>query len=217
MGAVEQHGPHLPLAANVLVAERVVLEVSENLGVLRAPTFSYGVDVGRGPFAGTTGLRRKTFHRAVNEILARWEDHGVREFVIVTAHRFEAHLEALLMALTADSATTVYDLYQIGVSDLVDGDPEIEHGGELETSLLLHLAPDLVRTAEASDFSVDSRAVRKYMRGRVPAPPTESRGIIGHPSRATAEKGEAIFRRYVETLGTALRKDDGANRASPPV
>ncbi len=204
VGALEQHGPHLPLGANVLVATRVAEEVSERLGVLRAPPFYYGVAVGGGPFAGAAGLRRKTFHRAINELLARWEDHGVTEFAIVTAHRYEPHLEALLMALTQTARTTVYDLFQIDVTDLVEADPENEHAGELETSLMLHLSPECVHLEEALDFVPETRELRKYTRGRVPTPPSASGGIVGAPSRATPEKGRLVFDRYVETLSSAL-------------
>ncbi len=211
VGALDQHGPHLPLGANVLVATRVAEEVSERLGVLRAPPFYYGVAVGGGPFAGVAGLRRKTFHRAINELLARWEDHGVTEFIIVTAHRYDPHLEALLMALTQTALTTVYDLFQIDVSDLVEGDPETEHAGELETSLMLHLAPDRVHLEEATDFVPEARALRRYTRGRVPTPPPVSGGIVGAPSRATREKGRAVFDRYVETLSAALRSNAGTS------
>jgi creatinine amidohydrolase len=204
VGALEQHGPHLPLGTNTLVARSVARALSVELEVLRAPTFPYGVTLGGGPWAGTAGLGRKTFHRALNELLGRWEDHGVREFIVITAHRYDPHLEAILMALTADSTTTVFDLSQIDVSDLLDGNPAHEHGGELETSLVLHLAPDRVRASEMSDFVPEYRALRKYTRGRVPTPPQESRGLVGSPSRATAEKGRAVFRRYVETLADAL-------------
>ncbi len=204
VGALEQHGPHLPLGANVVIASRVAEDVSERLGVLRAPPFYYGVAVGGGPFAGVAGLRRKTFHRAVNELLARWEDHGVTECIIVTAHRYEPHLEALLMALTATAVTTVFDLFRIDVADLVEGDPEREHGGELETSLLLHLAPESVRLAVAGDFVPEARTLRRYTQGRIPTPPPESGGVVGRPSRASREKGRAIFERYVDALATAL-------------
>lgn len=206
VGALEQHGPHLPLGSNVRVAQAVAAEVSERTGILRAPVFSYGVSVGGGPWAGTAGLRRKTFHRVINELLARWEDHGVSEFVIVTAHRYEPHLEALLMALTASSTTTVLDLFHVDVADLLDGDPEGEHGGELETSLLLHLAPELVQSDDMADFVPEPRALRKYTRGRVPKPPSGTRGGVGRPTLATAEKGRAVFQRYVETVCSLLRK-----------
>ena len=199
-GAVEQHGPHLPLGANVLIAERVAHRVSQTLGILRAPTFSYGVSYSRDPYAGVAGLRRKTLHRAINELMAQWEDHGVTQFIVITAHRFEPHLEALLMAMTDTATNSVYDLYQIGTADVLDTDPELEHGGEMETSLLLHLAPDLVRLSEAVDYMPDAKALRRYTRGRVPTPQNESRGVVGRPSLGTAEKGRRLFERFVDTL-----------------
>lgn len=204
VGALEQHGPHLPLGTNIVIAQRVAREVSQRLGILRAPTFSYGVTVAGGPFAGQAGLRRKTLHRAVNELLAKWEDHGVQQFVIITAHRFEPHLEALLMALTGRATESVYDLYQIHVSDLIDTDPEVEHAGELETSLMLHLAPDLVHTERARDFMPEGGALRKYTRRRVPTPPIKSGGIVGFPTRASPEKGALVFGRYVDMLCSAI-------------
>jgi len=211
VGALEQHGPHLPLGANLLVARRIAMAVSERTGILRAPPLSYGVTLGGGPWAGSAGLRRKTFHRVLNELLGRWEDHGVREFVVITAHRYEPHVEALLLSLTARSTTTVFDLHQIDVTDLLEADPAGEHGGELETSLLLHLAPELVRTAEIGDFRPGERLLRKYIRGRVPTPPQESRGVVGCPTLATAAKGEAVFCRWVDVLVAEI----GGTSANP--
>jgi len=211
VGALEQHGPHLPLGTNTLVAVQVAVAVSERTGILRAPPLSYGVTVGGGPWAGSAGLRRKTFHRVLNELLDRWEDHGVREFVVITAHRYEPHVEALLLSLTAHSTTKVFDLHQIDVADLLEADPASEHGGELETSLLLHLAPHLVRTDELADFEPGDRLLRRYIRGRVPTPPKESRGVVGSPSLATAAKGKAVFNRWVVTLAATLARNSGVN------
>ena len=158
VGALEQHGPHLPLGTNTFLAESVARRVSAELGILRAPTFAYGVSRGgRGRYAGTSTLRRKTLHRAINELLASWEDHGVSEIVVITAHRYEPHLDALLMALTSRSATTVIDLYAVDVRDLLEAAPELKHRGELETSLMLHLAPERVRREQMIDHAPSAR------------------------------------------------------------
>ena len=205
VGALEQHGPHLPLGTNTFLAEAVAREVSNELGILRAPTFSYGVTAGgRGRYSGTTTLRRKTLHRAVNEMLASWEDHGVSEIVVITAHRYEPHLDALLMALTSRSQTTVIDLYAIEVGDLLEVSPDVEHGGELETSLMLHLAPERVRRDQMVDYSPPPGNARKYLRHRMPTPPSGSQGVLGRPTLATAEKGRAVFERWVEALVSLL-------------
>jgi creatinine amidohydrolase len=204
VGALEQHGPHLPVGANNVIARRAGRAVSERLGIVRAPTFSYGVTASRGPFAGRAGLRRKTLQRAMNELLGGWEGHGVEHFVIITAHRFEPHLEALLMT-SGPSTQSVYDLYRIDVSDILDSDPEFEHAGELETSLMLHLAPDLVRLDRARDFLPQGGALRRYTRRRVPTPPVASGGVIGAPTLASAQKGARVFTRYVDMLCAAIR------------
>lgn len=205
VGALEQHGPHLPLGTNTIIAGSLAREISRELGILRAPTFPYGVALpGAAAFAGTASLRRKTLHRAINELIAAWEDHGVSEFVMITAHRYEPHLDALLMALTNTSTPTVIDVYAIDVSDLIEGAQEGEHGGEVETSLLLHLAPEHVRLDLLQDFVPNPETYRKYIRGRVPTPPPGSQGTVGRPSRATPTKGRRIFERYVQRIRDTL-------------
>ena len=207
VGALEQHGPHLPLATNTFLAEAVARRVSMHLSILRAPTFAYGVTAReRGHYPGTSTLRRKTLHRAVNELLAGWEDHGVSEVLVITAHRHEPHLDALLMALTSRSTTTVIDLYAVDVSDLLEGTPELEHGGELETSLMLHLAPERVRADRMTDYAPTAREVRRYAWKHMPTAPTASQGVIGFPTQATAEKGRALFKRWVTGVTDLLER-----------
>lgn len=204
VGALEQHGPHLPLGTNSYIIERLARDLSESAGIVRAPTFAYGVTVpGSREFPGSATLRRKTLHRAINELLASWEDHGVKEFIVLTAQRYEPHLDALLMALTQTSRTTVVDLYAIGIADLLEGSAEGEHAGEVETSLLLHLDPRRVRLDRVED-ELDSALYRRYVRGRMATPPNGSSGVFGHPSRATAEKGRAIYRRYLDKIRVAV-------------
>ena len=201
VGALEQHGPHLPLGTNTLLAEAVTRRVSAELGILRAPVFSYGVtSAGSARYPGTSRLRRKTLHRAVNELLAGWEDHGVSETVVVTAHRYEPHLDALLMALTSRSRTTVIDLYAVAVGDLLEASAELEHGGELETSLMLHLAPERIRKDHLADYPpAAGRAARTYIRQRMPTPPVESQGVLGLSNEGDRREG----RGPVRALGTS--------------
>jgi creatinine amidohydrolase len=112
------------------------------------------------------------------------------------------------MAFTASASSTIINLYSIEVDDLLEGPPEGEHGGEMETSLLLHLAPNRVRTDLIADFTPDPRTFRRYVRGRVPTPPPGSRGTVGRPSLATREKGKAVYQRYLSTLLSSLDAND---------
>ena len=149
-------------------------------------------------------LQRNTLHRALNELLAEWEDHGVQEFILLTAHRHEPHLDALLIAMPSSASITVVNLYSIDVGDLLEGSPLSEHAGELETSLMLYLAPDRVRLDQATDVIPDAKTFRKYARGGVATPPPGSRGTLGIPTRASAEKGGAVFLRYIRSVQEVL-------------
>lgn len=201
VGAMEQHGSHLPLGTNTFIVERLARDLSEEDRILRAPTFPYGVSTPWAvEFGGTATLRRKTLHRAINELLASWEDHGVDEFILLTAQRYEPHLDALLMALTQTSTTTVVDLHTIDVSDLVERDPAVEHAGEVETSLLLHLDPGRVRRGRIRDAPREAARYSKHLRGRMPTPPEGSRGVVGSPSLASAEKGRRVYERYLTRI-----------------
>jgi creatinine amidohydrolase len=218
VGALVQHGPHLPLGTNTFIAEEVAKEVSALSGILLSPTFPYGV---RGPehdpYAGSAGLQRKTLHRALNELLSEWEDCGIQEFILLTAHRHEPHLDALLMAMPSTASITVINLYTIQVEDLVEGSPQTEHAGELETSLLLYLDPHRVVGDAVADVVPDERTYRKYARGRVATPPPGSKGVLGMPTRASSEKGRAVFLRYIQTVQEILvqGEEEAQSTASP--
>src|SRR5687767_5744488 len=124
VGALEQHGPHLPLGTNVLIARRVAVDLSREFNVLRAPTIYYGVNVrGAGAYAGTATLRQKTLHRALNELLAAWERHGISEFIVITAHRHEPHLDALATLLTRTARVRVVSTWDVDITDLLETQP----------------------------------------------------------------------------------------------
>ncbi|MBI4522098.1 MAG: creatininase family protein [Gemmatimonadetes bacterium] len=206
-GALEQHGPHLPLGTNTLLAQRVTQDLSESLHVLRAPPIQYGVNVPTSiGFKGSATVRSKTLHRLINDLLESWEEQGVREFIAIVAHRHTPQLDALLMAFTSSASLRVIDLYGIDVADLLQGPAGPQHAGEIETSLMLYLYPERVRTDEISDFPGEPGLLRKYVRGRLSVPPPGWQGALGLPSLASPETGRRIYERFLEILRPALAR-----------
>lgn len=204
-GALEQHGPHLPLGANVLIARHIAVDLSREFNVLRAPTVHYGVNVASDrAYAGTASLIQKTLHRVFNELLAAWEQHDITEFVIITAHRHEPHLDALATLVTRNARVRVLSIWDVDIADLLDGQPGPLHAGEAETSVMLHLYPDLVRMERARDFELSPDAFRRYVRDELPSPPPGGAGVVGRPSLASAEKGAAIYQRILDAIQRAV-------------
>lgn len=195
VGTCEQHGPHLPLGCDTIIVERLADDLSAEFGVLRAPTLEYGVNVvtERG-FAGNAWLRRKTLHRALNDLLDTWESTGIREFILITAHEHDPHLEALATVKTSGARVRVVDIFGMDLRDLLEGQTEPMHGDEVDTSLMLYLAPELVRPDLAQDYMMSREELRRYRRGwlRIPG---GSPGSIGRPRLASHEKGRQLYER----------------------
>ncbi len=204
VGTCEQHGPHLPLGCATIIAERLADDLSATYGVLRAPTIEYGVNVESAREAvGNSSIRRKTLHRLLNDLLASWEGSGFREFILITAHDHDPHQDALSTVSTREARVRVVDLYAIRLDDLLEGQAEHMHGDEADTSLMLYLAPELVRIEWAQDFMMNREQLRRYRRGYLRVP-KESAGSIGRPSLGTAEKGRAMYERILQRVSERI-------------
>ena len=158
-GTLEARGPHLPLGCDTVILERLADDLSAATGTVRSPTIEYGVHaVPEQARPGAAALSRKTLHRAINELIAVWEEvAGVRDILILTAHAADQHLEALSTIRTTGRVRVVDILSLESLPPLCEIHNGPWHGGEVDTSLMLHLAPDLV-AAELIPPSVPARA-----------------------------------------------------------
>jgi creatinine amidohydrolase len=210
VGTCEQHGPHLPLGSDTLIVDRLSCDLSAEFDVLLAPSVQYGVNVQTEKgFPGNGSLRKKTLHRMLNDLLDTWEATGVREFILLTAHEHDPHLEAMSTVITSGARVRVVDVFSVDFSDLLEGQTEPMHGDEVDTSLLLYIAPELVDMSLAQDYMMSREELRRYRRGWLKVP-RASPGSIGRPTLATPEKGRAIYERIYSKIR------DRVFRAPPP-
>lgn len=196
IGTCEAHGPHVPLGVDTIIVERLADDLSAEFGVLRAPTIEYGVNAEtRRASPGDGSVRKKTLHALLSDLLGSWEATGVREFILLTAHGYDPHQEALATVITAEARVRVVDVFAVHVSDLLTGQDGPLHGDEVDTSLLLHLAPELVNMRAAEDYSLTDEERRRYRHGRSPK---------GRPTLATAEKGRLLYERLRERIAQRI-------------
>ena len=162
LAAVEQHGPHLPLGTDAFICDAIVDEALARLDpaapVLRLPTQRLGHSPEHARFPGTLSLRAET-------ILAHWTDigrsvaaAGVRKLVLFNSHGGQgALIDLAAQALRGECAMTIArcSYYRLALPDGLLTERERRfgvHGGQLETSLMLHITPHLVRLDRARDF-----------------------------------------------------------------
>ena len=205
VGTCLQHGPHLPLGADALIITRLAEAIAARYDVLLAPTLSYGAASERdNEYAGTASLSAKTLHRVLNDLVSCWEAQGVEELVLMTGHGFGPHLYALATVVSETARIRSVDLHAIDLSAFLGGPHTREHAGEAATSLMLHLAPEQVRSEAVQDVLLEEREVRSLMVGEEPVPESGSIGVVGRPSIASAETGRAVFAYLVEHIGAGL-------------
>jgi creatinine amidohydrolase len=201
VGTTEQHGPHLPLGVDSIIVERLADDLSARFSIPRAPTIEYGVNTStRWTFTGGATLKRKTLHRVMNELVESWETWArVREIVVLTAQGGEAHQEALSTIRVNEAKIHVVDIFALDFTSVTERPGGPIHGGEIDTSLLLYIAPDLVRMTEAQDYALTPRQLARYRRGES-RPIQTIVGSLGFPSLASAQKGEQLYRFILERI-----------------
>jgi creatinine amidohydrolase/Fe(II)-dependent formamide hydrolase-like protein len=138
----------------------------------------------------------------MNDLVGSWEEGGVREFIILTAHGHDPHQEALTTLRTRAAVIRTVDIFTVQVGG-VDAALPI-HGGALDTSLLLHVDGALVDLSEAEDYVPPERGTRAWLQRARRSIPADSPGSMGRPTRSTAEAGRHLYEFIYERIASRV-------------
>lgn len=202
-GTVEAHGSHLPLNTDTLIIREVVKEAASKAAVFMSPPIQYGVCTSTGQHPGSIGITTKTLRLVTLDIVRDAYSKGLRNFILVSGHGGGAHIQALKDA--GESLVCEYDdmkmaaccIYDI-IGNETDGIIETmgdSHAGEMETSLVLHLAPRLVKGRAKEEYPSFPRPL--IVRNKLKYWPG---AVWGNPGKATVAKGERVFGIMVDAL-----------------
>ncbi|MCU4751854.1 creatininase family protein [Halobacteria archaeon AArc-curdl1] len=198
VGSTEQHGPHAPLGTDVLTAEAVTDAGLERYDgtVIRAPAIPVGVAEEHRHFAGTMWVSPDTFRAYVRESISSLAHHGFDRVVVVNGHG--GNVDALA-EITA-TITRHDDAYAVPFTwfDAVgEHSSEMGHGGPLETALLRHCYPDLVRDdrlEEAREGAATGWGEWvSHANLTVDSVEFTKNGVVGDPTAGDAKRGEALL------------------------
>jgi creatinine amidohydrolase len=229
VGSTEQHGDHLPVGVDALVAIHLAEDAARRANVLVAPPLWFGFAPQHMGFAGTVTLRPETLTAVVEDVCNSLIYHGFRKLVIVNGHRI-ANLPPLQIAASKVHNRTgahvgIVDPVYIGheLHREILSDPEaggLSHAEGLETAHMLHLHPDLVAEEEITlpkptghpappfhivdPFQLGDRVV--HMSAAADTVRHTSTGAGGNPTWGTAEKGRRLHEGLVDRLVTYLKE-----------
>jgi creatinine amidohydrolase len=229
VGSTEQHGPHLALSVDAVLPTELGLAVADEHDLLVAPAVHFGyrsrpLSGGGQGFPGTISVRAQTLMMTVEDVLRELLRHGFRRLMILNWHFenqnfvYESAWLALEHGQRQDARVMVVEQPFSQLSDetmqLLFGDEfpgwDVEHAAIMETSLMLHLRPELV----LFDRAVDDEAARHPFYDVVPIPDefVPRSGTLWKATQASAEKGERAWAEIVAGLDAAVAADLPRNR-----
>jgi creatinine amidohydrolase len=229
LGAIEQHGPHLPLLVDWLGADELARRLTPHLErsgyrVVLAPSLPYGVSTLARGWSGTVSLSIGAFRRVVGEILAELAGHGFRRFVLANYQADPDHLRGMARVKRDLERTHDIQVLFAGFAPGAGGstamvNPRVRalmrspnparewHSGELETAVVLSVRPSLVRRRRINrlppmwvDYGAAlARGVRSF---REMAP--RGRGYFGWPTAARADTGRRVLTLRARLIASEL-------------
>jgi creatinine amidohydrolase len=218
VGSTEQHGPHLPVQVDALlageVARRTAVKLAAHAPVVVAPTLWMGLAEHHMAFGATITLDFATFHSLLRCVCRSILRDGFRRILILNGHGGNIAALTVLAGelateLEAPVATATYWTLPEATEAfgrILERQPNVRHACEAETSMLLRLKPELVDCEALAGVEAPadlaSRGGGLYV-WRSFADVTKS-GVIGVPEAATAEKGEQLLEAAAEALAKAV-------------
>ncbi len=219
VGSQESHGTLLPEGTDSLVGIRIAEEAGQRTGVLVAPPLWYGYTPHHLGHAGTASLSAETYIAVIKEICCSYIYHGFKKIVIVNGHRL-GNTPLLQIATTwlrniTGAFMEIIDPFYIAATvarNLRTNDGSMGHAGDIETSHMLYLFPDLVDMNKAvrnvsqgrkfhpadlysnEDRVLGSATIAEYNKRVEPS------GTTGDAPSATKEKGEAYHKQMIDNM-----------------
>jgi creatinine amidohydrolase len=224
VAAVEQHGPHLPVLTDTAIADGMLGMLREmlpdELDVLVLPTQAYGKSNEHLLSPGTLTLSAQALLEVLTEIGASVARAGLRKIVLVNSHGGNTEVLGIVtreLRVRHAMLCVATHWHRFGLPPGLYGTIEDRHGihaGDIETSLMLHFRPELVRMHEAKTFVSNAVAIEQEFTHLRPTGPhsfgwiaqdLNAEGAVGDATMATAEKGKQTAEHQVDGFIALLR------------
>lgn len=187
IGSFEQHGPHLPLWTDALIASTVAGRAGERLGAMVLPTVPYGTSAEHRGLAGSVWLREETLASVIEDLTLSCARSVTSRVAVLSGHGGNWILRPAVRAINARHPEVSVGLVPEGVlwGDVLAGDL---HAGEIETSVVMHLDPEAVGPLPDDHVpDVPREALDLLSMGQLTPD-----GVWGFPSKASAAAGADV-------------------------
>lgn len=201
VGSLEQHGAHLPVSTDSLIAEYIARLLSEKVGAFVLPVISYGVSFEHKPMFNVS-LRNSTLSTMLCDTCISLAENRIREIIILNGHHGNTGALQYIPQEVQSKIPSDVNIHTLHYWQMMT--PEFDHAGEVETSLVLAIAPELVHMDRAmpnsKDLSKSKAAYRSLTNAPGSFPNITGNGVWGDPMKATASKGDKMIKEILANL-----------------
>ena len=201
VGSMEQHGDHLPVSTDSLIAENIARLVAEQVPSFIIPPVLFGVSYEHRPMFNIS-VRNTTLSRIICDICCSLVENGIKRIIIINGHHGNIGALQYIAQNLYEKIPNDISIHSVNYWHLMQS--EFDHAGDVETSLMLATAPELVRMdkAEASYNKLSKSKVAYASITNNPGsfPKITGNGVWGDPKNATANKGHKLLDEIVRNL-----------------
>lgn len=207
VGSLEQHGMHLPVSTDSLIAEYIARIVADQVGAFVLPVISYGVSFEHKPMFNVS-LHNSTLSTMLCDACISLAENGIKEIIILNGHHGNMGAVQYIAQELHSKLPKVARVHTLHYWHMMKS--EFDHAGEVETSLVLAIAPELVRmdlaVPNSKKLSKSKAAYSSITNAPGSFPKVTGNGVWGDPRKATAAKGEKLIQEITSGLVKTIRE-----------
>lgn len=207
LGAIEQHGSHLPITTDTIIAEYLANEIAKKISSYILPTIPYGVSYEHKPFFNIS-IGNDLLSDLLSQICVSLAENGFNRVIILNGHHGNMGVLQYVPQKVVKNNARV-NVFGINYWHLIER--EFDHAGFVETSLMMAIQPKLVQMQKSKKGYVDEKRLRATYSTFLNNPSSfkiTKNGIWGDPTKASKKEGKKIISVTVNNLIRSIKELD---------
>lgn len=207
LGSIEQHGPHLPISTDTIIAEYLANQLTKKTSSYALPGIPYGVSFEHRPFFNIS-ISNDVLSELLSQVCISLGENGFNQIIILNGHRGNMGVLQYIPQIVERNNPKV-NVFGINYWHLIER--EFDHGGFVETSLMLAIEPKLVQMQMAKRGYLNKKRLHSTYRtflSNTSSFKITRNGVLGDPRKATSEEGKKIISITMKNLVRTLKELD---------